>query len=81
MIKVKITVPSIGREFDMEYNEKSCVSDVILDTLEVLSRHLHMYACGDKNWVLMTCSDGCLMWPDKSLSYYNINNGDCLILI
>lgn len=81
MVKTKIFIPEISREFDVAYNENALVCDIISDTMDLVEQYCGISSENAEHFVLCRAATGAVMGMSERLGKYGIVNGEALILI
>mgnify|MGYP002674832490 FL=1 len=81
MIRIKMAVPEIGKEFDFAYNENALVDDIISDTIELIEQYSGISAQNTEEFVVYMVSTGEILNKSERLADYQVVNGETLILI
>lgn len=81
MIKIILQVPVMGKEIDIECNEKAVINDVIEDALDILGQYWNISAQKSDKWILIDKTMNEIMHPLKSLEGHGVKDGHVLMLL
>ena len=82
MILVDVYVPSLERSFDFQLDEKSKVSNLIEEMVEMLSGEFHQSEHSDAgSFLLCSMEDRSILSKNATLNYLGIRNGSRLMLV
>ena len=82
MILVDVYAPSVNQTYDFMLEEGAKVSVVIDEITEMIAQKEQADLKGNvRELLLVSQNDRCILSPDHTLAYYEIQTGDKLILV
>ena len=81
MVKIKVIVPSLHKEYDISLNEKALISDIISDMLDLIEYQTGLYVVDRDKFVLCKQRSESICSPMNRLIDYQVVNGDSLVLV
>lgn len=81
MVVIQVKIPSIRAEFDFRCNEKSMVSDIINDLIELVRREETCEIEDEEKLELCDVRHGYVLHKKRCLQQYHVQNGTCLALV
>lgn len=58
MLKLRVQIPDIGKEYDVQCNEKAYVEDMLQDILDLICRKESLQVEKKKNWQFIVYKRG-----------------------
>lgn len=82
MLKLRVQIPDIGKEYDVQCNEKAYVEDVIQDILDLICRKESLQV--EKEEKLAVYSDtkwGSFLKKSRTLEEHRVQSGENIMIL
>lgn len=81
MLKLRVQIPDIGKEYDVQCNEKAYMEDVIQDILELVCKKEKLQVEKKEKLAVYSVQKGIFLKRGKTLEEYRVQNGEHMMIL
>ena len=76
MLKLRVQIPDIGKEYDVQCNEKAYVEDVIQDILDLICRKER-----EEKLAVYSVQKGSFLKKSRTLEEHRVQSGENIMIL
>lgn len=81
MLKLRVQIPDIGKQYDVQCNEKAYVEDMIQDILGLICRKEGLKVEKQEGLAVYSTQQGIFLKRGKTLEEYRVQNGEHMMIL
>ena len=81
MLKLRVQIPDIGKEYDVQCNEKAYVEDVIQDILDLICRKESLQVEKEEKLAVYSVQKGSFLKKSRTLEEHRVQSGESIMIL